>query len=117
MAESGGNPNAKFIESDGTLSGGLYQLSITDAELYGCPFKKGSDLFNPDLNTLCKDLIEASLKKQHPTEPWDIALARYWGTMRSHNNPYWKEYFIKYPKHNGYVNLQKYAKELGCVIK
>jgi hypothetical protein len=117
MAESGGKPNTCYKESDGTLSCGWFQLSLTDAKIYGCRFEITQDMFDPGKNTDCKNKIAAKLRSKYPTEPWDIALARYWGTMRSRNNSYWSEYFKKYPNHNGYANLQREAKKLNCIIK
>lgn len=117
MAESGGKPNTCYEESDGSLSCGLYQLSLSDANIYGCNFKTKSDLFDPVKNADCKDKIKAKLRRIFPTEPWDNALARYWGTLRSKKNPMWKKWHERNPNHKGYVNFQRFAKERGCLIK
>lgn len=116
MAESGGIPDGKcYEERGGELSCGLYQLSFKDAKQYGCKFKTQQDLFDPKLNTDCKDRIAAKLKSDGGT--WDNSLARYWGTMRSKNNPTWKEWHKRNPGHTGYENLVRFAKSRGCVIK
>jgi hypothetical protein len=115
MAESGDIPDGKcHKERGGELSCGLYQLSFKDAKQYGCQFKKFDDLFDPKLNTDCKDRIAAKLRKDGGT--WDNALARYWGTMRSKNNPTWKEWHKQNPNHTGYENLQKHAASRGCKL-
>jgi len=114
MAESGGNPKTRYVESTGEVSGGLYQLSVGDAGRYGCNFRSEPDLYDAVKNTDCKDKIAAKLRAKYPTEKWSKSLARYWGTMRSKEE--WPEYFLKYPTHNGYKNIQKYAKQKGCVF-
>jgi len=114
MAESGGNPKTRYVESTGEVSGGLYQLSVGDAGRYGCTFGSEADLYDAKKNTDCKDKIAAKLRAKYPTEKWSKSLGRYWGTMRSKEE--WPEYFVKYPNHNGYKNIQKYAAQKGCIF-
>ena len=109
MAESGGNPKTVYHESFGLDSLGLYQISFEDAARYNCPFKKREDTFNPDLNTICKDLIEDKLKAKYPEENWSKSLGRYCSSLRR------KEDWGKdYP---GYLNFKKFAAQRGCVIQ
>jgi hypothetical protein len=119
MAESGCNPNKVYRERNGTLSIGLYQLSIGAANQYGCDFQTNEDIKNPKKNEDCKNRIAAKLKAKYPNSPWDEALGAYWGTMRSKEK--WPEYHRKFKEatgreHTGYKNLQYYAKQKGCVI-
>jgi Lysozyme like domain len=116
MAESGCNPNKVYRERNGTLSIGLYQLSIGAASQYGCDFRNNEDIKDPLRNEDCKNRIASSLKAKYPNSPWDEALGAYWGTMRDRRKAKWKEYFERYPNHTGFINLQYYAKKLGCVI-
>jgi hypothetical protein len=114
MAESSGNPKTRFVESNGEVSGGLYQVSVGDAGRYGCNFKTEADLYDPVRNTDCRDKIIKKLRERYPTEAWDESLARYWGTLRSKAK--WPDYHKRYPNHRGYINFQYYAKQKGCVI-
>lgn len=114
MSESGGNPKTRYVERGGEVSGGLYQLSVGDAGRYGCDFKSETDLYDPKKNTDCKNRIASKLRAMYPSLGWELVLGKYWGTMRSKAK--WPEYHKSYPNHKGYVNLQKYAKERGCII-
>jgi len=115
MAESGGKPDTCYREKGGTLSCGLYQISLPSSKAYGCLFKEHKDLLNPQLNTDCKNRIAAKLRLDGKT--WDNSLARYWGVMRSKNNPTWKEWHKQNPNHRGYENLQRFAEKKGCIIR
>ncbi len=114
QAESGGNTNTRYVERGGEISGGLYQLSVGDAARYGCKFKTEKDLYNPELNTDCKDKIITKLRAKYPTESWDMVCGKYWSVCRSKAK--WPEYHKSYPNHKGYENLQKFAATKGCII-
>lgn len=111
MAESGGNPRSVYHEPPplNEDSIGLYQLSVSDSKRYpGCPTTK-NELYDPVLNTKCKDLIAAKLRKLYPHDNWSASLGKYWSTLR--RKPEWpKDY-------SGYLSFKKFAATKNCVIK
>lgn len=119
LAESGGNRFEVYHEKLGDKwcpyhnkigidSLGLYQVSFEDGVRYNCPFMKRDDAFNPDLNTICKDLIEDRLKSKYPNGTWSQALGMYWSSLRRA-----EDWGYDYP---GYIRFKKYAADLGCMI-
>lgn len=113
LAESGGNPKTRYVERNGEVSGGLYQLSVGDSVRYGCNFKVEADLYDPKKNSECKDLIVAKLRNTYKGTYGQV-LGRYWGTLRSREE--WPEYHKSYPNHKGFENVKKYALAKGCKI-
>lgn len=109
QAESGGNDKLIFEESDGNLSVGRFQLSISDKAIYGCDFNKMADLFDPVKNTKCKDLIVAKLRSKYPDESYQKALGRYWATLRG---PEWGSNW----REKSWKNFVSEAQKLGCEI-
>ena len=120
-AESGCQSGSYMTEplNPSTVSAGLYQLSIGAAAQYGCDFKEFKDILDPKKNTDCKNRIASKLIQDNPSEPWDMALGRYWGVMRRADK--WKSYHAAYKAktgkdHTGYKNLQFYGAKFGCPI-
>jgi hypothetical protein len=109
MAESGGNPRAVYMESWGEESLGLYQLSVSDSKRYAdCPSSRDA-LFDPILNTKCKDSVIKKLRYLHPDENWSQVGGRYWSVLR--HPTYWPK-----ARTLPYLNFKKYAASKGCII-
>jgi hypothetical protein len=107
MAESGGNPKAVYMEAWGEESLGLYMLSVSDSKRYkDCPDSREA-LFNPIINTKCKDSIFNTLRKRYPDKNvWEVG-GMYWSTLR--NPTYWKNKPLK-----PYKNFKYFAAKKGC---
>ena len=111
-AESDGNDKLIYEESDGNLSVGRYQLSISDGAVYGieCKFTSMSDLYDGAKQEKCKDAIVAKLRKDHPDENYQRALGRYWGVLRGPD--FTQDYRIR--SWNNFVGA---ARKLNCIIE
>jgi len=109
QAESGGNDKLIYEESDGTLSIGRYQTSLTDKQVYGCPYNSMADIFNGEKQEQCLTLILAKLDKLYPDESWQLRYGRYFGTLRG---PDWKEKMRPKP----WGNFTKAALKFGCKL-
>lgn len=107
-AESSNDPMTKYMESWGEASLGLYQVSMSDAKRYGCPFEKESDAFNELKNTVCKDLIVEKLRHNY-TGNWSEVLGRYWSTLRREKE--WPN-----SPRKPYNNFTSEALKLGCKL-
>jgi len=85
----------KFADKNGhqVISRGLLQLSLSDANGYGCPFTTEEDLYSPKLNLQCGVMImdrlvsvSGAISGYDPANKQWLGASRYWGTMRSTNN-------------------------------
>ncbi len=109
IAESGGNPRAVYMEAWGEESLGLFQLSVSDSKRYAdCPNSREA-LFDPAINTKCKDSVIKKLRYLHPSENWSQVGGRYWSVLR--HPTYWPK-----ARTQPYLNFKKYALSRGCMI-
>lgn len=109
MAESGGNTNSRYVESNGEISGGLFQMSVGDSNRYGCKFKTEADLYNPIYNRDCAEKAMVKLRKMYPNLSYQLALGKYWAVLRC-------EDWGKEMRVSACRNFKKYAKQKGCII-
>jgi len=109
QAESGGNDKLIYEESDGTLSIGRYQTSLSDKQVYGCPYNSMADIFNGEKQEQCLTLILEKLDRLYPDESWQLRYGRYFGTLRG---PDWKEKMRK----KSWDNFTKAALSKGCKL-
>lgn len=108
-AESNHNPKARYVESNGEISGGLYQMSVGDSHRYGCDFKTESDLYYPQKNTDCAVKAMAKLRTLYPDLSYQLALGKYWAVLRG---PEWHDDM----RPTAWGNFVKYAKARGCKV-
>jgi len=108
-AESGHNPKARFVESNGEISGGLFQMSVGDSGRYGCKFKTEADLYNPIYNRECAEKAMIILRNKYPTLSYQLALGKYWAVLRG---PEWG----KEMRPTAWNNFTKAAASKGCNI-
>ncbi len=110
MAESGGDTNARYVESNGEVSGGLFQMSVGDAQRYGCKFKLEIDLYNPIYNRDCAEKAMTKLRKMYPALSYQLALGKYWAVLRGTE-------WGKDMRPIAWGNFVKFAKSRGCFIQ
>jgi len=109
QAESGGDDKQIYEESDGTLSIGRYQTSLSDKQVYGCPYNSMADMFNGEKQEQCLTLILAKLDRLYPYESWQRRHGRYFGTLRG---PDWGNQM----RPTAWGNFTKAAASKGCKL-
>ena len=107
-AESGHDPKSRYVESNGEISGGLYQMSVGDSHRYGCDFKTEVDLYDPKKNTDCAVKAMALLRQKY-SGGYQLVLGKYWAVLRG---PDWG----KQMRPTAWNNFKKAALKRGCVI-
>lgn len=109
QAESGGNDKQIYEESDGTLSIGRYQTSLSDKQVYGCPYNSMADMFNGEKQEQCLTLILAKLDRLYPDESWQLRWGKYWAVLRG---PEWG----KEMRPTAWRNFTKALASKGCIL-
>lgn len=90
---------------------GFFQLSLSDAKIYGCKFKTEADIQNPILNIECAFKIFTKLSKKYPNESiWEYG-GRYFSTLRWNVYPKWAT-----KKQSGFNRIRSYLSKNGCEI-
>ena len=102
-------PRCRHLESSGEWSLGPFQLSLGDAQRYGCDFKTEEDIYDFTKSEHCKFKIERRLEFLYPNESYQRRYGRYWGPLRC-------EDWGADQRHKACSNFKKHAASLGCFI-
>lgn len=112
-AESNFNNASRYMEPPplSQYSIGLFQLSLTDARIYGGLFKTEKEIENPILNIDCAIKIMNKLQFNHPAEsPWE-SLGRYWSVCRWDRYSKWKG-----KNQAGFKRVREYLRRNGVTL-
>ena len=102
-------PRCRHLEKNGEWSLGPFQLSMGDAQRYGCDFKTEEDVYDFTKSEHCKFKIERRLEFLYPNESYQRRLGKYWGPLRGRD---WKGEM----RPASWKRFVQHARELGCVI-